>query len=545
MDKKRRNFILGTAGVAAAGLIGLSKTRQWFQTTEVHAAGAQAGDSAINSKPAPPANAKLGINPAGIADWGTEFPFLDLFKQSRVWLAQGDDADNVSLSMDSDGWITDLPQGVAVSAILSTVENRHFPKGEYVVLYEGEGDITVPGHRLTSAEPGRLSVRVDGEDGLFEVVVTKTNPDNYIKHIRVVPLAYEGTHETERWNPSFLKRWSGVACLRFMDFGTVNNSTKTNWDSRAKPTDATFVTTGVPVEWLVDLANRLDSDAWFCMPHQADDQYISQYAQYVSQHLKAPLRAWVEYSNEVWNGAFDQHDYARAQGQALNISENEWDASSFYAHRAVQMFKLWEDAFGGTKRLVRVLAAQMTYTDIAEEILRFKLPNNARVADHADVLAIANYVHFNIAPDDEESPNEQVVVGWTLDQLFNHLNKQVLPDAKSWLVSHKQIADTHGLKLVSYEAGQHLAAFDDATNNEKLTKLFLDANNDPRMGDVYAKSLADWAEVGGDLICSYASVGEWSKWGSWGLLQYHDDAPTAKFKATIDWAQSRGQQMHY
>ena len=40
----------------------------------------------INKKVLPTANARLGINLAGIVDWTAEFPFVDLFKQSRAWL---------------------------------------------------------------------------------------------------------------------------------------------------------------------------------------------------------------------------------------------------------------------------------------------------------------------------------------------------------------------------------------------------------------------------------------------------------------------------
>jgi hypothetical protein len=38
-------------------------------------------------------------------------------------------------------------------------------------------------------------------------------------------------------------------------------------------------------------------------------------------------------------------------------------------------------------------------------------------------------------------------------------------------------------------------------------------------------------------------VGQWSKWGSWGLLQFADDdaAKSPKFTATMEWAKKLGQ----
>jgi hypothetical protein len=51
------------------------------------------------------------------------------------------------------------------------------------------------------------------------------------------------------------------------------------------------------------------------------------------------------------------------------------------------------------------------------------------------------------------------------------------------------------------------------------------------------------AKVVGDLFCNFSSVGAWSKWGSWGLLQFYDDDParSPKFMATMRWAKNLGQ----
>ncbi|HSI25011.1 MAG TPA: hypothetical protein VK952_05270, partial [Methylotenera sp.] len=48
-------------------------------------------DSNHFAKKAPSANARLGINLAGLADWNTELPFVDLFRMSREWVSQPKD----------------------------------------------------------------------------------------------------------------------------------------------------------------------------------------------------------------------------------------------------------------------------------------------------------------------------------------------------------------------------------------------------------------------------------------------------------------------
>ena len=57
------------------------------------------------------------------------------------------------------------------------------------------------------------------------------------------------------------------------------------------------------------------------------------------------------------------------------------------------------------------------------------------------------------------------------------------------------------------------------------------------MEGIYDKYYEAWEEAGADMLCYFSSVGKWSKWGSWGILQYYDDDPakSAKYKATIGW----------
>jgi hypothetical protein len=243
----------------------------------------------------------------------------------------------------------------------------------------------------------------------------------------------------------------------------------------------------------------------------------------------------------VWNGGFQQNKDATEAGKQLGFADKPWEAAlRYYAYRSVQIFKIWMDAYKGHNRFVRVLASQAAYSPVAEEILSFQ-----DAASYADVLAIAPYISFNVSPTDEHGLNDKVVSTWNLDQLFEHLNKVSLPESTQWTKSNKKVADEYGLRLVAYEAGQHLVGVGGAENNERLNNLFYSANADERMGDIYTKSLIMWGEIGGDLTCSYCSVDPWSKWGSWGLLQNHDDTPASspKFVATIAWAISRGQKM--
>jgi len=127
--------------------------------------------------------------------------------------------------------------------------------------------------------------------------------------------------------------------------------------------------------------------------------------------------------------------------------------------------------------------------------------------------------------------------------VLDYVEKVSLPQAIACMRAQKKAAAERGLRLLAYEAGQHLVGIQGAENDEKLTQLLLSANRHPRMKDLYARYLDAWAKEGGDLLCHFNSVGGWSKWGSWGLLQFGDEDPvlSPKFSATMRWAKSLGQ----
>ncbi len=57
------------------------------------------------------------------------------------------------------------------------------------------------------------------------------------------------------------------------------------------------------------------------------------------------------------------------------------------------------------------------------------------------------------------------------------------------------------------------------------------------MGAIYGKYLDTWRNLGGDLMCVFASTGSWSKWGSWGLLEFADqtEKDVPKCQAVLEW----------
>ena len=321
----------------------------------------------------------------------------------------------------------------------------------------------------------------------------------------------------------------------------TNGSKQRDWADRPRPDDAAWTVKGVPVEVMVDLCNRLKANPWFCLPHLATDEYVRQFAASVKRRLDPSLKVYVEYSNEVWNGMFEQHRYAEAQGKLLGLGPKErpWEgAALFYARRSVEIFQAWEEVFGDRARLVRVIAWQAAggayWTD-------HMLLAQADAAKHCDALAIAPYISFMPSPGNNGLKSDDVAT-WSVDQVLDRVETNALPEAIGWMRTQKAVAEKYGLKLVCYEAGQHLVGVGGGENNEALTKVLAAANHHPRMGSLYAKYLDAWRDLGGDLMCLFSSVAADSKWGNWGLLEGADQSSSPKFDAVMTWNRANPRQ---
>jgi hypothetical protein len=479
-----------------------------------------------------PGKSRLGMNLSGPADWNTELPFVDVFRMSRKWISQRQGegwGKGPPIETDEHGWVQRLEPDCWAETLLCTIEGGRYPQGEYVCLYDGEGRIEFNEvKRIVSRQAGRIVFEPRG-NGAFFLQLRETNPANPIRNIRVIMPGFETGYREEPWHPAFLARWKHFNTFRFMDWMKTNGSKIREWDERPTPEFFTTTERGVPLEWMIDLCNRLDLNPWFCMPHLASDDYVRQFARQVKRELKPHLTVYIEYSNEIWNTMFAQTKYSGDKGLELKLSDKHWEAAWRYsAMRSVEIFKIFEEVFGGTNRLVRVMASQAANAYISQVKLGFQ-----EAWKHCDALAIAPYVSMNLGPASKLSSD--TVAQWTVDQVLDYLEQKALPESTRWIEANKAIADRFKLRLIVYEGGQHAVGVGGGENNDTLTALLHAANRHPRMGTIYRRHLDEWRDKGGgDLFAVFSSVSRWSQWGSWGLIEYFDDT-TPKYEAVLKW----------
>lgn len=468
----------------------------------------------------------LGTNLAGVADFGADWPFVDIFKTSRPWISgtfEGAWDDGRELDLDENGWVKSLLPDQVARTTLYFGAPEYFPTGNYLVLFDGEGSLDFQYCGVVDVQPGRAVI--DVQSG-FVINITSTNPDDYLRNLRVIMPGYWDSYEENTFYPPWLDNLKKYGTLRFMDWQRTNETMQDTWDDRVGPNYCRYSSVnGAPLEVMIQLCNEARCDAWFCIPHLADDDYIRNFATIVRDQLDPNLVAYFEYSNETWNWLFPSNIYCRENGIAMGWDQdmNEYYAGwRWYSHRSVEMFDDIESVFGSEAmgiRAVRVLGVQ-PWRDQLRTILDWE---DAKLK--TDAVAAAAYFGGDIRGD----------YATDVDTLIDRLENYSLAQTNEWMGSLRAICDERGVpRFLAYEGGQHLA-FGSATPEQDT--LMNEANRDPRMRELYNQLFEDWRNVvGGGVFCNYNNTGEFGHYGRWGVLEYTGQ-PTSeapKYQAVLD-----------
>ena len=185
--------------------------------------------------------------------------------------------------------------------------SRHGLSGVYTVLFDGDGVVHATMSdvkRVSRPEPGRVDIdvqlSVEFNNGIW-LTVQRTNPDDPVRNIRVIAPGFFSDQQFlyNPFHPAFIHSLKRYRVLRFMDWANTNHDLDGSWDARAKLSDLSYVIRGVPLEEMVLLANMVGADGWFCIPHRADDHYVTKFAELVHSTLRPDRKIYVEFSNEV------------------------------------------------------------------------------------------------------------------------------------------------------------------------------------------------------------------------------------------------------
>jgi hypothetical protein len=234
---------------------------------------------------------------------------------------------------------------------------------------------------------------------------------------------------------------------------------------------------------------------------------------------------WVEYSNEVWNGSFEQFHYASG---VLAPQYGLPNAAQAYGRRSAEIFDIFSNEFAKPERLIRVISGQTVNSWVLEQSLIGATVNGQL---KADVAAIAPYFTVNIDQLYQDFQTNAV----DMNKVFGEMRSNI--DALTTdVVRNRDVASARGLPLVTYEGGAALVARPGEQHNDTEFVEFLNSlNRDPRMGEMYTRLLDQWYAAGGKTFTFFNDIGPWSKWGAWGLQEDYLDQDSVKFRAVQDY----------
>lgn len=551
MFRKLLSILVMLAALLFLIQIGLYLYRQWYPAALTLPTIHQASSVGMNT------------NEVGAID--ASLPFVDLFRaaapfrENVLHLAAQD-----KVVYDANGWPSQLNGTQVGTTFLNEIPAGALPDGDYTVLYDGEGELAYRYDAvLLQHQAGRDTIRLNaGNNGRMDasLLIVQSNPANYLRNIRILPsggicrnnplqrvnnaaecgrgqyLPFVDYYAMIVFNPDYLNFMKDFRAMRFMPMSGITRNPLQHWTQRPRMAQATwgggYGSRGAPLEIMVALANRLHKDAWFNIPHAADDDYVRQFATYVRDNLDPDLKIYLEYSNEVWNPTFTHAEYTQQQGIALGLSRDAVEAGQrFYSRRAREVFRAWEAIFGGRERLVRVIGGWDTHPDFAQTVLAYE--NTYR---DVDALAIAPYFSGKI---------QDLRQAHSVDEVFQqltdpHVNRS-LPDVLQKVRAHVELARQFGVDLIAYEAGQGLVDWESRKSDQPPNPLFFAANRDPRMGQLYRAFLDGWEQAGGKLLMLFSAPRPCQWYGCWGLKEHirQADADAPKFMAVSQFLAER------
>ena len=501
---------------------------------------------------------EIGTNLGGLADWGTEIPFVDLMHMSRTWYTKsiGDPNDPFDsgytdkLSYRPDGYPTHIPQTIDDSPYPQDVATiwaitDGWPKGTYTVLWEGEGELDFWGtyENLHNAGDHRMVFDYPNpKGGVIQLRITYSNIDNPIHNIRVLMPGTESTYQEQPFYKLWTDKLSIFKTVRFMDWGQTNawgldrkdgfgDSTLVNWDGRSKYDYYTWTHgKGVPYEMMVKFMNDYNKDGWVCVPHSASKDYIRKMARYFRDNLEKDRHIYVEYSNEIWNWIFPQTQWANYYG--CELTGEPWpEGTAKFIQRTMD---IWTEEFAGQMdRLTRVVGVFTGWLDVAQRVA-FNIEKKS-----FDAIAPTYYFHLS---EDLESQLDALGANTTVADIAK-IARQSMPEAYKSIKEIKyQLADSLDKPLAFYEGGQHLTPHPFGVE-PTYKQALLDIQRDTAMYNLYSEwfNQLRTLQEGNEpvLLMNFSFVSSRSaQYGSWGILETMDQdtsvIPAPKYKALLE-----------
>ncbi len=274
----------------------------------------------------------------------------DLRTGGQAWLAPADfNLSFTDLDMDRNGWLKSLPTNAAGGVGTASTVVMWYPEeaaqqpgniygGTFYLLADGKGTIDLQQAGQSTTKIDLKGLEIDGPTMIpFEyapdgervtLTITSSDPNGTGEYVRNVHIVHEDHLEMfqagEIFTPEFVELHQDARAVRWMAAQDGNhivpNTAGAFEDAHTKDyysfnlgTNGTPAN-GVPVDAIIEFANKTGSDPWVNVNINASDVYVRGMAEYIEANLDPRLTLHLEFGNENWNGVFDTYQVSKAEG---------------------------------------------------------------------------------------------------------------------------------------------------------------------------------------------------------------------------------------
>lgn len=445
------------------------------------------------------ASVKIGINLPEVNYWTPEQPFIDRMRVSSAWSAQGANISELLL-IGPDGLPTNYPAG---ASLIFCIIGMDTPGATFHLLYDGVATFQLQNARVINSDPNDITFAWDelnASKGAMQLIIRKGIASN-IHIVREDDLS--AFKAGQLFRADRLAIISQFDHFRVMDWTQVNDA-KSTYTSYPIDYAGSYIGRPVPLSVIVALANKTGRRPWINLSHYMTDQAITDALAYLDAHCIP--RPFIEYSNEVWNSAFEQSKYAMAQPTLKTGNPNY-----FYGTQVARIGRL---ARGHNVDVV-MMGQFATVTSRFVDILAGFKDAGGLDTDVA-IVGGANYMYGDIN-------NPKIPSGAAL-QATNDVSgglANISAQIASNSVRHAafaQIAKDHGWKYYTYEGGNyHLNSNYYGATSEPMRIFFKAIQDDPRAADILSQELDSFIANGGTGYTIYNLTSLSTKGGFFGI----------------------------
>jgi hypothetical protein len=450
--------------------------------------------------------------------------FVDIMKSAKPFSPVGGPWLPGKPALDAQGWPTE-PFSV-------WVKHRIYPgdEGMYHLSFDGNASLKIEDSAIqilnkiydpiTNKTTATIFISSSSSQLtlFFETLMSPS-----IRNIKLISPGFD-PNNYPTFRPEWLSHISKFPVLRFMNWNAANLNMSREWNERRLVNDGTqcsfytedtleakYVAKGVAWEYVIELCNLLQKDAWINIPTLATDDYVQQLATLLKNNLNSNLNIYIEYGNEMWSfntiaGTINFYEAKKevlAGNSPLNqngeTDEEVWSMRR-YAKRSKEIADIFFNVYGLNNPYGRIRPVLGYHNDRPEtnlrKLLEFIQQNYGAPKNYFYGTASAPFL----------GKKSGFHVGMTVDSYINYLEfsldtmfsptSNILDQGLAWTKYYE-------LNFLAHEAGGfHDASFTLPDNLSELEKKAIrdtlaKAQLDPRLTSIYNDYLNNWFSYGG------------------------------------------------